>query len=485
MGKNILVINTGGTIGMVNSDKNNPLSPLRPAKDWQEIAYKHPILNTYSTDYTQINKLIDSSDMAPEQWKEIAEIIYKNYQKYKGFVILHGTDTMAFTSSALSFMLKNLSKPVVLTGSQVPLQEQRTDALQNLISAIEVADYETFGHPLIPEVCICFRDSVIRGNRARKLDTNSYSGFKSPNYSPLATMGAEFIFNKKFIKSKPKKSEEFHINTDLNPNIMVIELFPGFNPSVLKTIFDSNKDIKGLILKTFGNGNAPSSDKFFQVLHEIASSGVIIVNITQCPTGMVKLGRYQASSGLIDSGVITGIDLTPEAAVTKLMYLLGKNIPTSEVKKMMQKDLAGEQTLNHFQMVFNEGFDTSKNLCSHIKIPGEVIFDKLKSATLHMKKIDIKDENVKKLEIKFFINMSEASFETSAESEKCLAYIQKDLITDEGERISNHHDINLITDISDKVKSLLKVGNVASLYVYSNVDITCKEMNFGILTSVE
>lgn len=206
----IMIINTGGTIGMVHSDENDPNSPLRPANDWHEITKEHPILNKYSTDYYQFNPLIDSSDMSPEIWKDIAKFISKNYEKYRGFVVLHGTDTMAFTASALSFMLKNLDKPVVLTGSQVPLQFPRSDALQNLITAIHIAGNELYGVKLIPEVCIFFRDTLLRGNRSRKIDATNYFGFSSPNYPAIAEVGADI----RVIKDRilPPAKEKFYVD---------------------------------------------------------------------------------------------------------------------------------------------------------------------------------------------------------------------------------------------------------------------------------
>ena len=386
--KKVLVINTGGTIGMVHIEKGNPLSPLKPAEDWNEITASYPLLNNFDTGYVQLEELIDSSDMNPNIWIEIADIIEKNYEKYCGFVILHGTDTMAFTASALSFMLNNLSKPVILTGSQVPLENPRSDALQNLVTAIQIAGSELYNISLVPEVSIFFRDHLLRGNRSRKLDASNYYGFSTPNYSNLGVAGSDIIIDKSRIRKPSKK--EFFVDHSIDTNVLVFDIFPGFNPEILKQIFKTSK-IKGLILKTYGNGNAPTSDTFISVIEEIINSGVTVVNISQCPTGMVKMGLYDASTRLLDAGVISGMDLTPEAAITKLMCLLGKGLDEKAIAKAIQLDICGEQSLDLFTYKLDNANEEITSKSFEIAISNEIDPSKIKRTSFRIRNINSSD----------------------------------------------------------------------------------------------
>lgn len=332
----ILIINTGGTIGMVGH-------PLRPAYNWQEITKEHPILNKFPTDFYQLEKLIDSSDVTPKFWIELADIIEKNYDRYIGFVILHGTDTMAYTGSILSYMLKNLAKPVILTGSQTPISNDRSDALQNLVNSIYIAGNKLFNLDLVPEVCICFRDNLLRANRSKKTDSNNYFGFSSPNYNSLADIGTEIKIIKDRILEIPK--EKFYADKNINENIMMIELFPGLNPKYIKNLMDSNPDIEGLIIKAFGSGNTSTNDDFLNILETITKKNIPVLDITQCVSGSVKMPLYESTDILSKIGIINGGDLTSEAALTKMMYLLGKKLNTNEIKNYFSVSIAGEQTV--------------------------------------------------------------------------------------------------------------------------------------------
>ena len=286
---------------------------------------------------------IDSSDMEPKLWSRIVSIIEENYNSYDGFVILHGTDTMSFTASALSFMLEGLSKPVILTGSQLPIGALRTDGKENLITAIEIAAAKhPDGTPIVPEVCIFFQEKLMRGNRTTKINSESFGAFNSNNYPTLAKAGTDIQFHTRNIR-KYTPGLQLKAHHEYNSNIIILSLFPGIQQEVVERVLRT-KELKGIIFRTFGAGNAPQKKWLVDALKKATAEGKIIINITQCAGGSVHMERYETGLQLLEAGVISGKDSTVEAALTKLMYLLGKNLPTEEVRRLMSKSLEGEIT---------------------------------------------------------------------------------------------------------------------------------------------
>lgn len=335
----ILIIYTGGTIGMIQNAETGALESF----NFDHLLKHAPELKrlNINIDAITFNPPIDSSDMEPELWSRIVTIIENNYDSYDGFVILHGTDTMSFTASALSFMLEDLMKPVILTGSQLPIGALRTDGKENLITAIEIAAAKNAdGTPIVPEVCVFFHEKLMRGNRTTKVNSESFGAFNSNNYPTLAMAGTEIQFHTRNIK-KYVPGLKLKAHHEYNSNIIILSLFPGIQQEVIENLLKA-KELKGIIFRTFGAGNAPQKKWLVDALSKATAEGKIIVNITQCAGGSVHMERYETGLQLLEAGVISGKDSTVEAAITKLMYLLGKNLTPEEIRRRMSESFAGE-----------------------------------------------------------------------------------------------------------------------------------------------
>ena len=296
----------------------------------------------YTISTIQFDPPIDSSDMDPEKWVELVEIVYENYNYFDGFVILHGTDTMAYTASALSFMLENLSKPVILTGSQLPIGVLRTDGKENLITAIEIASAYENGRPIVPEVCILFENFLMRGNRTKKVNAENFNAFRSQNYPPLARVGIHIKYDKYLVHhNDPEIPLRPHYLMD--PNIVILKIFPGISIETVNAIL-TIPNIKGVVLETFGAGNATTKPWFLNALKNAVDRGLVIVNVTQCTGGSVQMGLYETGNKLCGVGVVSGYDSTTEATLAKMMFLFGHGLSPEEVKDRMNYPIAGEIT---------------------------------------------------------------------------------------------------------------------------------------------
>ncbi len=309
--------------------------------DFSDIVSTLPELSRFNLtlEFISFLKPIDSSNMKPEHWIALAELIHERYQEYDGFVILHGTDTMAYTASALSFMMENLSKPVIFTGAQLPLSEVRSDARENLVTAIEIAATRKNGQPIVKEVCIYFNHALMRGNRSKKLQSSHFDAFLSENYPNLAEAGISIEFNESVLYSPADKP--FKIYSKLDSNVLIVKLFPGITKEVVTCLFNTS-GLKGVVLETFGSGNAPTDVWLEDILKNASEKGIVVLNVSQCIGGTVFQGRYDTSIHLEKSGVISGKNITTEAAITKLMFVLANKPFRENIKASLEDSIRGE-----------------------------------------------------------------------------------------------------------------------------------------------
>ncbi len=339
----ILLIYTGGTIGMVKDYATGALK----AFDFDELLTKIPELYQLECSISSIafKHPLDSSNMTPLVWSRLAEIIEDNYKQFDGFVVLHGSDTMSYTASALSFMLENLRKPVVLTGSQLPIGDLRTDAKENLITAIEIASLSDGTEALVQEVCLYFEYKLYRGNRTTKINAEHFQAFNSPNYPPLVESGVRLSIRYPYLFKGQDPLKGLVVHKKMDANVAVLKLFPGLSKALLSAVLNTS-GLKVLVLETFGSGNAPSADWFITALRTAIENGIHIINVTQCSGGGVLMGQYETSERLRQIQLINGKDITTESAVTKAMFLLGKNVPHMEFKGFFESALRGEMRQN-------------------------------------------------------------------------------------------------------------------------------------------
>ncbi len=334
----VLIIYTGGTIGMAQHPVTGTLAPVR----FDQIQDEVPELRKFGYRIRSVafNPPIDSSNVTPAIWEKIALTIQRNYSQYDGFVILHGTDTMAYTASALSYMFINLDKPIILTGSQLPIGTIRTDGKENLITAVEIAAARKNGKAMVPEVCIYFDFNLFRGNRAVKRDSENFSAFFSENYPPLATAGVDIRYNNEFIRV-PENTVPLKVLRGFDDHVFILKMFPGISRNVVESVLGM-EGLKGVVLESYGSGNVPTSKWLINAIRKAIRRNIIILNVSQCQGGSVQMGQYETSLELLRAGVVSGNDMTTEAAVTKLMFLLGQGFKQDAVKSTLQKSLSGE-----------------------------------------------------------------------------------------------------------------------------------------------
>ncbi len=483
----VCLIYTGGTIGMVESDSSVSGSPrLRPAtlvelmKAVPKLGKKEGI----ELGMVSFTRPVDSSDVLAKHWIEIGKAIEEHYEEFDGFVVLHGTDTMAFTASGLSFILNNLDKPVVITGSQLPIAHPRTDALANLTSAIYIAGHEAVGLPLIPEVVLCFADLILRGNRATKVSSAQWQGFESPNFPPLGRIGEHIKIRKDLCMSPNRR--KFFVDKTLAGDVKVIPVNPGTTPQQLERDLKTT-GIDGVILQTYGTGNMQTSPEFIETIWEAAKGGedydrrIPILNVTQCLEGTVEMGLYEASSGLLEAGVISGLDLTHEAAYGKIVWAIAKFKDSENLRNQLQFNQRGEQSENLHELSWRPEESTQAGAGDHIfasgkNIPGGFVSEDLKSAHIRIQKlkVEILDKS-KAHSVRIFINNPNADEESSINEVNAVCEFVEGELSELG---------NIVRDATKVAETVINANNPVSVKLVAvNAKIYCRSIILSLYTA--
>lgn len=457
--KGVLVLYTGGTIGSVPKDPNDPDSP-RVIASWENLRDAVPVLKNigFKVDAYSFNPPIDSSNMKPEYWVEMVEVIEENYDKYEGFVVVHGTDTMVYTASALSFMLENLGKPVVITGSQIPIAGfARNDGEQNLVTALLIANPVFSRLPVVPEVCIFFRDQLLRGNRSQKESASGYTAFSTPNYPLLGEAGEHIVIHEEFIR-KPS-GRAFTVHKTLDTNVVPVLVFPGIHTTTFfEQVFDVD-EVKAFVLMTYGTGNAPSDDEFLDVIAKATSKDKTVVNVTQCPVGTVELGLYDTSAGMLDRNVVSGSDVTLASALCKLMVLLGnEDLKINEVRERVERNLAGEQSISIYTTRFEERGSLT-GVARHRFRGADVASgwgpDNLSKALLRLRESSVNLKEGNSVEFQVFIGLTGDAELDTTKPNYAGTFVKQ----------ANTSDSMLVFDVTSTVRALVAPGSRTSLTV--------------------